>query len=47
MSTEKEIEECVSVCEFIMHSNSTYPCPSEDINLRYITHTAKISKQKK
>lgn len=40
MSTEKEIEECVSICDpdVIMHSNSTYPCPSEDINLRYITH---------
>ncbi len=40
MSTEEEIEACVSVCnpDVIMHTNSTYPCPSEDLNLRYITH---------
>ena len=38
MSTEEEIEECVNVCnpDVIMHTNSTYPCPSEDLNLRYI-----------
>jgi len=40
MSTEKEIEDCVAVCapDVIMHTNSTYPCPPEDLNLRYITH---------
>jgi len=38
MSTEKEIEDCVSVAspDIIMHTNSTYPCPVEDLNLRYI-----------
>jgi N-acetylneuraminate synthase len=38
MSTEKEIEECVKICnpDVIMHTNSTYPCPVEDLNLRYI-----------
>lgn len=40
MSTEEEIEACVRVCDpdVIMHTNSTYPCPVEDINLQYITH---------
>jgi len=39
MSTEEEIEKCVEVCspDVIMHTNSTYPCPVEDLNLRYIT----------
>jgi len=38
MSTEEEIEECIEVCnpDIIMHTNSTYPCPVEDLNLRYI-----------
>jgi N-acetylneuraminate synthase len=38
MSTEEEIEACVEVCkpEVIMHTNSTYPCPVEDLNLNYI-----------
>lgn len=38
MSTEEEIEECVKICnpDVIMHTNSTYPCPDEDLNLRYI-----------
>lgn len=38
MSTEEEIDECVKVCnpDVIMHTNSTYPCPEEDLNLRYI-----------
>ena len=40
MSTEEEIEKCIEACNpnVIMHSNSTYPCPSEDLNLRYIQH---------
>ena len=40
MSTEEEIEDCVRECSpnIIMHSNSTYPCPVEDLNLRYIQH---------
>jgi N-acetylneuraminate synthase len=38
MSTEDEIEACVKACnpDVIMHTNSTYPCPSEDLNLNYI-----------
>jgi len=38
MSNEKEIEECVAVCnpDVIMHTNSTYPCPVEELNLNYI-----------
>lgn len=38
MSTEEEIEACVEACkpDVIMHTNSTYPCPVEDLNLRYI-----------
>ena len=38
MSTEEEIEKCINTCnpDVIMHTNSTYPCPVEDINLRYI-----------
>jgi len=40
MSTEKEIENCVSICnpDVIMHTNSTYPSPIEQLNLEYITH---------
>mgnify|MGYP006146032277 CR=1 FL=1 len=38
MSTEEDIDRCVKVCnpDVIMHTNSTYPCPVEDLNLRYI-----------
>lgn len=40
MSTEEEIKACIDVCnpDVIMHTNSTYPCPVEDLNLRYITY---------
>lgn len=40
MSTEEEIKNCISACnpDVIMHSNSTYPCPVEDLNLNYIHH---------
>lgn len=40
MSTEQEIMDCVSICQpnVIMHSNSTYPCLVEHLNLRYIEH---------
>ena len=39
MSTEEEIQTCVRECnpDVVMHSNSTYPCPEEDLNLNYIT----------
>lgn len=40
MSTEDEINSCIKACKpnVIMHTNSTYPCPVEDLNLRYIEH---------
>lgn len=40
MSTEEEIKVAVanSNPDVIMHTNSTYPCPVEDLNLRYIEH---------
>jgi N-acetylneuraminate synthase len=40
MSTEEEIEKAVEAAkpDVIMHTNSTYPCPTEDLNLRYIEH---------
>lgn len=40
MSTEEEIENAVEVAkpDVIMHTNSTYPCPPEDLNLRYMEH---------
>lgn len=38
MSTEKEIEDCIDFCnpDVIMHTNSTYPSPYEELNLNYI-----------
>ena len=38
MSTEEEIEQCVKICnpEVIMHTNSTYPSPVNELNLTYI-----------
>lgn len=38
MSTEEEIENCVasSSPDVIMHTNSTYPSPVEELNLNYI-----------
>lgn len=40
MSSEEEIEACVKACnpDVIMHTNSTYPCPVEELNLNYIHH---------
>jgi N-acetylneuraminate synthase len=38
MSTEDEIYRCVEVCspDIIMHTNSTYPSPVDELNLQYI-----------
>ena len=38
MSSEDEIVNCVNICnpDIIMHTNSTYPCPVEELNLNYI-----------
>jgi N-acetylneuraminate synthase len=40
MSNEDEILACIHACnpDVIMHTNSTYPCPVEDLNLNYITY---------
>jgi len=40
MSTEKEIVRCVTSCrpDVIMHTNSTYPSPVGELNLKYITY---------
>ena len=40
MSTEAEVEACVLACnpDVVMHTNSTYPCPPDELNLRYISH---------
>ena len=40
MSTESQVRECIKTCNpnVIMHTNSTYPCPVEDLNLRYIEY---------
>lgn len=39
MSTEEEIEECIKHInpDIIMHTNSTYPSPINELNLEYIT----------
>jgi N-acetylneuraminate synthase len=38
MSTEEEIEKCIEACnpDIIMHTNSTYPSPINELNLNYI-----------
>jgi len=43
MSTEQEIDKCVQTCwpDVVMHTNSTYPCPVSDLNLRYIEYMKK------
>jgi len=40
MSTEAQVDACVAACspDVIMHTNSTYPCPVEDLNMNYILH---------
>ena len=47
MSTEEEVEEAYMWGEpdVIMHTNSTYPTPVEELNLRYITRLSKIAPQ--
>ena len=39
MSEERQIDECVAACnpDIIFHTNSTYPCPVSELNLRRIT----------
>ena len=40
LSTEDQIVKCVTLCkqDVIMHTNSTYPSPVEDLNLKYIEY---------
>ena len=40
MSSENEVVTCIEACnpDVIMHTNSTYPCPTEELNLRYMEH---------
>jgi len=39
MSNEDEVTLCIDACnpDVIMHTNSTYPCPVNELNLNYIT----------
>lgn len=39
MSTEEEVERCIEICDpdVIMHTNSTYPTPIDELNLEYIS----------
>ena len=38
MSNEKEIEDCIKICnpDVVMHTNSAYPSKYEELNLNYI-----------
>ena len=38
MSTEDEIDNCINACnpDVVMHTNSTYPSPVDELNLNYI-----------
>ena len=38
MSTEDEVQRCIKTCnpDVVMHTNSTYPSPIEELNLGYI-----------
>ena len=47
MSTEEEIEQCIKQCnpDVIMHTNSTYPSPINELNLEYIHWLKKHGKE--
>ena len=38
MSTEEEVQRCIKTCnpDVVMHTNSTYPSPVDELNLGYI-----------
>jgi N-acetylneuraminate synthase len=40
MTNEKDIQKCIYACDpdIVMHTNSTYPSPVEELNLRYIKY---------
>ena len=44
MSSEEEVVECIKACnpDVIMHTNSTYPCPTDELNLNYILHLKQL-----
>ena len=43
MSTEKEVVDCIDSTkpDVVMHTNSTYPAPVEELSLKYITYLIK------
>lgn len=43
MSFEEEIDACISACDpdVIMHTNSTYPSPVDELNLNYINRLSR------
>ena len=45
MSTDLEIESAIKIGnpDLIFHTNSTYPCPVDQLNLNYIKTLKKIS----
>ena len=40
MTNEEDVKKCIYGCDpdIIMHTNSTYPSPIEELNLKYITY---------
>ena len=46
MSTQEQIDQAIEVCkpDVVMHTNSTYPSPIEELNLDYITYLNHINK---
>lgn len=40
MSSEAQVTAAIEACkpDVVMHTNSTYPCPSSELNLNYILH---------
>lgn len=48
MSTQAQIDTAIEVCrpDVVMHTNSTYPSPVEELNLDYITYLKHISQSK-
>lgn len=46
MSTQKEIDRAISIAlpDVVMHTNSTYPSPTSELNLDYITYLTHMSR---
>lgn len=49
MSTQEEVDECIKVCnpDVVMHTNSTYPCPVSELNLKYMEYLKKTNPTRK